>query len=147
VLPAICVKTNEPVSEDDLVRKNFHWCSPWVGLLIVLSGLLLILVYFVARKKCSLTFGLHPRLRRKYRRRVLLKVIATVLLFLAIPFSAALDLTAVPIIVMVLFLVAVVSLFIGNSPLSVVKYRKGLFWIKGFSHGYLSNFKPGATAP
>jgi hypothetical protein len=32
---------------------------------------------------------------------------------------------AASIFVMVLFLIAVVSLFVGNSPLSVVKYRKG----------------------
>ena len=142
VLPPVCVKTNRPLSDDDLVRKEFHWCSAWVGLLILLSGLLLILVYFVARRRCSLTFGLDPRVRRECRKRVLLKVVAAIVLFLAMPFSAALDVTIVPIVVIALFLVAVVSLFIGNSPLSVVKYRKGLFWIKGFSSEFLARFKP-----
>jgi hypothetical protein len=43
------VKTNQPVSEDDLVCRDLRWCSPWILLLILLSGLLLILVYFLAR--------------------------------------------------------------------------------------------------
>ncbi len=49
VLPPVCVKTNQPVSEDDLVCRDLRWCSPWILLLILLSGLLLILVYFLAR--------------------------------------------------------------------------------------------------
>jgi hypothetical protein len=28
VLPLRCVKTNRPVSEGDLLRKQFDWCSP-----------------------------------------------------------------------------------------------------------------------
>lgn len=142
VLPPLCVKTNQPVAEDDMVRRQFHWCSPWVGLLIALSGLILILVYFVARRKCTLTFGLDPRLKSKYRRRKLFKVVAAIALFVTLPFSAAANVTVAPFIVLVLFLVAIVSLFIGNSPLSVVKYRKGMFWIKGFSDDFLANFQP-----
>jgi hypothetical protein len=142
VLPPVCVKTNERVSENDLMRKDYHWCSPLVGLLVLASGLLLILVYFAARKKCSVTFGLHPRVRWKYRRRVLLKVVATIVLFLAIPYSATVDDTALPFLVMVLFLAVIVSFFIGNSPLSVVKYRKGMFWVEGFSREFLADFKP-----
>jgi hypothetical protein len=141
VLPPFCIKTNQPVSKDDLIRKQFYWCSPWVGLLIVLSGLLLIAVYFIARRRCSLTFGLHRRVRDKYRRRKIFKIVATIALFFAIPFSTAVDATVAPIIALVLFLIAVVSLFIGNSALSVVKYQKGVFWIKGFSEEFLANIK------
>jgi hypothetical protein len=139
VLPPICIRTNQPVSEGDMVCRQFHWCPPWVGLLIVLSGLLLIFVYFIVRKECSLTFGLDPRLRKKYQRRVLLKVVAAIALFFAMPFSVAIDVTVLPIIALVLFLVAIVSLFVGNSPLSVAKYRNGMFWIKGFSDEFLTN--------
>ena len=147
VLPPLCVKTNEPVSKDDLIRKRFDWCSPWIAFSIALGAPILILVYFIARKKCSLTFGLHPHLRRKYRRRMVFKVVATIALFFAIPFSATFDAIAVLIIVMVLFLVALVSLFFGNSPLSVVKYRKGAFWVKGFSREFLAEFAPGSVIP
>jgi hypothetical protein len=49
--------------------------------------------------------------------------------------------TSVTVIVLVLFLIAVVSLFFGNSPLRVVKYRNGVFWIQGFSEEFLANIK------
>ena len=136
-LPPICVKTSQPVPESALVCRHFHWCSPWVGLLVLLSGLLLVLVYFVLRKKCTITFGLQPHLRKKYHRRMLLKVVSAIVLFFAIPFSVAIEPTVLPIITLVLFLVAIVSLFIGNAPLSVVKYRNGMFWIRGFSDDFL----------
>jgi hypothetical protein len=58
VLPPVCVKTNQPVSEGDLVRKQFDWCSPWVALLLLVNVLVLLIVYFIVHKKCSLTFGL-----------------------------------------------------------------------------------------
>ena len=150
VLPPVCVKTNQPVSEDDLVRRRFYWCTPWIAILIAASGLLLILAYFLVRRKCSLTFGLHPRVRRKYRRRILLKAVAAIALFLAIPLAAGVDSAALIMTVSVLFLVAVVALFVGNSPLSVVKYREGMFWIRGFSGEFLANVVPGegwSTAP
>ncbi|HLA85693.1 MAG TPA: hypothetical protein VJL29_12955 [Thermoguttaceae bacterium] len=140
VLPPICVKSNQPVHQYDMVERHFYWCSPLVGLLILLSGPLLILVYFLARKKCSLTFGLHPELKRKYRKRMLLKVVAVIGLFFAIPFASSFESPAVVIIALVLFLVAVVSLFIGNSPLSVVKHHRGRFWIRGFSEAFLAKF-------
>lgn len=139
VLPAVCVKTNQPVSQEDLVEKRFYWCSPIVGLLIVVSGLLLMLVYFVARRKCLLTFGLQPKLRRKYRRRVIVKTVAVIGLFFAIPVSAESEVLMLT--VLVLFLIAVVSLFFGNSPLSVVKYRDKAFWIAGFSEEYLAEMR------
>jgi hypothetical protein len=143
VLPPFCVKTNRPVSEGDLVRKQFDWCPPWVAILIIVNLLILIVVYFLVRKRCLLTFGLDPRVRKGYRRRMLLKIAAAILLFLAIPVVSALEANGSPIatiIVLVLFLVAVVSIFIGNSPLSVAKHQKGMFWIKGFSKDFLQRF-------
>jgi uncharacterized protein YneF (UPF0154 family) len=143
VLPPLCVKTNQPVSQRDLVRKQFDWCSPWVALLILVNLLVLIIVYFIVRKRCSLTFGLAPQVRKAYRRRMLVKIAAVIALFFAIPFSAALDSNIAIVIVVVLLLAGIVALFIGNSPLRVTKYREGMFWIKGFSPEYLAGFKPG----
>ena len=145
VLPPVCVKTNQPVSQRDLVRKQFDWCSPWVALLLLVNLLVLLIVYFIVRKKCSLTFGLAPRIRRGYRTRMLVKIAIVIALLFAIPLSAALDSSVAIAISVVLFLVGVVSLFIGNSPLRVAKHREGMFWIKGFSPEYLASFKPGSN--
>ncbi|MCY2989988.1 MAG: hypothetical protein NTY19_19265 [Planctomycetota bacterium] len=132
------MKTNQPVSEADFKQRRLSFCPPIVGLLILLSGLLLILVYFIARKSCLITVGVSPSVRRKYRNRWIVKIVAVVVLFFAILFAAAIDSTPLIIIVFVLFIVAIVSLFIGNSPLTITKYRKGEFWVSGCSREFLA---------
>ena len=137
--------------EGELVRKQFYWFPPWV-MPFLFGGPLIILVCFLACRKCSLTFRLDSRLRKKYRRRVLLKTVAMLTPLFAIPLLASLSVrtnvilasivVVVEMILMVLFLVALLSLPMGNSPLSIVKYRKGMFWIKGFSDEFLASFKP-----
>jgi len=77
---------------------------------------------------------------------MLLKAVATIGLIVAGLFSAAVGANVVGIIALVLFFVAVASLFFGNSPLTVVKHRNGRFWIKGFSDEFLENFKVRSTA-
>jgi len=141
VLPPFCVKTNTAVQQPDVQQRRLSWCPPIVGLLILLSGLLLILVYFIARKQCMITFGLSPAIRKKYRNRRIFKIIAVIVLFFALPFTAAIDSTAVIVTVFILFLVAVISLFIGNSPLAITKHRKGEFWISGCSKEFLAHIQ------
>ncbi len=142
VLPPICVKTNRSVTERDMVSKQFTWCSPWWGLLILLSGLLLIIVYFLVRKKCTLTFGLDPSVKRKYRNRTLFKTVIAVGLFFAIPVVAGTNSTPAIAAALVLFLLAIVSLLIGNTPLSVANYRNGEFWLRGCSKEFLLMIQP-----
>lgn len=69
---------------------------------------------------------------------MLLKLAAAFALFWAIPLSFAIDDAAAPFVALALFLVAVVSLGIGNSPLRVVGFHKGMFWIRGFSDEFLA---------
>jgi hypothetical protein len=114
-------------------------------LLIFLNLLVLIIVYLIVRKRCVLTFGLDPRVRRAYRNRMLVEIAIAVALLFAIPLAAALDSAVVIATVVILFLIAVVALFIANSPLSVTKYREGMFWVKGFSAEYLASFSPDAA--
>jgi len=141
VLPPFCVKTSAAVQQQDIRQRRLSWCSPIVGLLILLSGLLLILVYFIARKHCTITFGLSPSVRKKYRNRRIFKFTAVIVLFLALPFTASIDNTAVIVTVFLLFLGSVISLFIGNSPLVITKYRKREFWIAGCSREFLSHIQ------
>ncbi len=144
VLPPVCIRTNQPVSEADMVRKDFYWCPPWVALLMLVSGCVLILVYFVARKRFTITYGLSPELRKSYRKWLMAKLLAVIGLFFAIPLSAGSEIGVF--IVLVLFLVAVVSLFIGNIPLSVANHRRGLFWVKGCSAEYLARLETEAVS-
>lgn len=138
VLPEFCIKTNVEVQPDDMQTRRFTWCSPILGLLILLSGLLLILVYFIVRKHCSITFGLSPEIRRKYRNRTLFKVVALIALFFAMPMAAAVDSTPLIIGVVLAFFGVLALLLLGNSPLKVRAFRNGEFWIDGCSPEFLS---------
>ena len=139
VLPPFCVKTNTAVQQQDIRQRHLSWCPPILGLLFLLSGLLLILIYFIVRKRCLITFGVSPAMRKKTRNRRIVRIIATIVLFIALPYTATIDNPAVTIAVVALLLVAVVSVFIGNSPLAITKHRKGEFWISGCSKEFLAH--------
>lgn len=144
VLPAVCVKTNQPVPTDDLAKEEFTWCTPWIGLLFVISGPLLILLYFLIRKRFALTYGLHPDYRKQRRKRTMIKSLVAVVLFLTMPFLAAIDNMVLIAIAVIALIVAVITIFVGNSPLSVTKHSEGRFWVKGFSPEFLARLE-GAT--
>jgi hypothetical protein len=141
VLPPFCVKTNRPVEPEDMTCRRLTWCHPLYALLILVSGLLLIILYFVVRKRCTITFGLSPEMRRRYRNRIILKLVAVIVLFFALPAAGAANSDVAIVIVGVLFLIAVFALFLGNSPLAVTAYDNGEFWIAGCSQEFLWRLK------
>lgn len=146
ILPPVCIKTNQPVSEADMVRRTFYWCSPWVALLILLSGCLVILAYFLVRKRFTITYGLAPDLRQRYRKWLIIKSLAATGFFVALLMAAGVDSPLAALVFLVLFVAAIVSLFIGNAPLSVVNHRRGMFWVKGCSNEYLAQLEGGFEA-
>jgi hypothetical protein len=137
VLPLFCVKTNEPLSESDMRKKSLTWCPPFVFIFFLFCGLLSILLYFILRKSCHVTYGLSPAVQRKYRTRLIVKSLIAAALFVALPLTAGFDDT-VSTVTIVLFLVAVIVLLVGNSPLSITNHQKGEFWISGCSSEFLS---------
>lgn len=143
VLPPFCVKTNEPVGPEDVKSKNYTWCTPLVALLFLVSGLIAIIVYFIIRKHCTITFGLSPEKRKMYRHRIIFKSIATVALFCAIPIAAANDNAPLIATVVILFIIALISLLVGNSPLTISSHRNGEFWVGGCSKEFLARLAQG----
>lgn len=133
VLPPICVKTGDPVADEDMLRKTYYWCPPLVLLLALVNLVLLAIVYFIVRKKCELSFGLDPHLRAKYRNRVVMKTLALVGLLVALPFAIATDRDILWMGVLFLLIVVVVWCCFGNAPLRIVKSKNARFWVKGVS--------------
>jgi hypothetical protein len=136
-LAPFCVVTNEAVADEDMRTKQYVWCPPWVLALILLNVLILLIGYLATRKKCVLTFGLHPDVRRKRRNRLFVKL-AVVLLFAGlIAVAVAFDNSDLIAVAGVLFGVALIVALIGNAPLRVVKHDNGRFWIRGCSAEFL----------
>jgi hypothetical protein len=136
-LPPICVLTNQPVTEDDMVRQEYYWCSPWYALLILGGLLLYVVFYLIARKQCILTYGLHPDMKRMYRKRVLIKSLVMIGFVIAFMAGAGANSGVVMGLTALGMFGALLSFFIGNTPLAVKKCKYGKFWIKGFSPEYL----------
>jgi len=145
-MPTICVLTNVPVREKDMVFTNLYWTPNSVAPWGLLGGLPLIFSYMVGREICSITFGLHPTIRRRKIFFTILKLIASMSLLAGSVCLAATDSRSSLIEpamwgFFILFLVSVVLIFVGNKPLRVVKYQAGMFWIKGFSQEYLDSLE------
>ncbi len=145
VLPLFCVKTNTPLSESNLRKKSLTWCPPYVFIFFLFCGLLSILMYFILRKQCSVTYGLSAEVRRKYRTWLIVKSLIAVALFVALPLTAGFDDT-VSTAAIVLFLVSVIAVLVGNSPLSITNHQKGEFWISGCSSEFLSRIEDQANS-
>jgi hypothetical protein len=144
VMPQRCVKTNQPVSERDMVLTNVAWCPKSVGLSALLGFPALIFAYFVGRELCTITYGLTPRLRYRNVFFILVKVLACFAFLAAAIYMAVFDSThwiiePLMFLFFVLFLLSVVVLFMSKQPLYVTAYRDGLFWLKGFSKEYLED--------
>ncbi len=141
-MPMVCVKTNRPVTEKDMVFTNLYWCPLWVAGLVLLSGCLLIIVYFLVRKECAITFGLDPNIRAKKVIATIVKIVLAIAMLgtsiaLAISDSVHWIIEPLSFTAFALFLIFVALVFLGNSPLRAVNYHDGMFWVKGFSPDYL----------
>jgi hypothetical protein len=141
-MPPRCIKTNQLVSERDMVLTNLTWCRNTIGLWGLLGAPWLVFAYFVGREICTITYGLSPRLRYRNVFFTLVKVLAcfsflAVAIYMAVFDSTHWIIEPLMFLFFVLFLVSVVVLFMSKQPLHVTDYRDGLFWIKGFSKEYL----------
>ncbi len=139
VLPRLCIVTCQPVTDDDMIRRNFYWCSPMWLLAIPFFGVLLVIVYFLVRRKCTVTYGIHPSVRRKFRRRFLLKAAVALMLLMAGIATLWIDPGDLAVVAWTLFGISIVALLLGNKRLEITKYQDNLFWVKGFAPEFLYN--------
>lgn len=139
-LPPICVRTAQPVTDADMVRKVFYWAPPWTALLIFFGGIIGLAAYFFLRKKCTITYGVHRSIRNKYRLRFVGKFLTMIALFFSI-FLVCTYLKNSPLaitLVFVAFFVSLIALVLGNRPIGIKNHMNGKFWFTGCSPEYLA---------
>ena len=148
LLPRRCIKTNSPVTDKDMTRREFYQFNAWWGLTIMLGVLMYVVLYYALRKKCVLTYGIAPEVRRRYTNRLLIKWLIAMSLFLGFLFSTASNSPTAIITMLCLFLVSLIILPFGNIPLTVKRWGDERFWIKGCGHEFLMSLSsdyPAAT--
>ncbi|WP_442484930.1 hypothetical protein [Aeoliella sp. SH292] len=138
VLPTRCVKTNQPTSPSEERRQTLYWAPSWIGILILVNLLILAIVYFVVRKGCDITYSESQELRATRRFRVLIASLACAGLFVGLIAGIVVESTVVVVVTILGILVGLITLLIvARAPVRPVKYKKGEFWIRGFSREYL----------
>ena len=146
-LPSFCVKTNAPITEDEIRVKAFTWYPRWVLALILLNLLIMLIAYLITKKTCILLYGLSPEVRARIRNRVAIKILITLaLLCVAIALTAS-DHASASLVAWLLFAVSLIVALLGNSTLWVVKHKDGVFWIRGCSDEFLARIANAAPEP
>jgi hypothetical protein len=144
-LPPYCIKTNQPVSERDMILTNLIWRSAAKDEFRYLVGFRL-MEYLVGSDQCQITYGLTPKLYRRRVYRFLIKILMTIALFAATLFFAVSEsrnrlIGPAMFVTFGLFTGSFVSIFLGNSLLQVVRKENEMFWVKGFSQEYLDSLE------
>jgi hypothetical protein len=132
VLPRRCIKTNRPVTEEEVKRKMLYWCTPWVYLALLLNLLVVLILYLVLRKKVPLDIPLSGEGRRLQRKRALIACGVAVLGIVCVMLPIWNDqLIGLILLGIVLVLGACIYANIKATLLRPVKLKNGEVWLAG----------------
>jgi hypothetical protein len=145
-LPQRCVKTNQPVTEDDVKRKAFYWCTPAIFFAILINLLVVIILHYVFRKKVMIDLPLSRQgqaIVTKNKIIAWLTFFAGLAMFIAGMVSAGNEAgSAMLMLIPVGLVVLLFGLAFGGRKgvaLRVVKLKNGNAWLAGASKEYLAS--------
>jgi hypothetical protein len=129
-----------------MVLANLGWTTSSSLIHIILGGAFFLLAAMSDRELCLITYGLNRKLRTKLVLYTILKILASIGLLFAtlwLTITTARNPLLNPLvwITFVLFCGSVLLVYVGNSPLRVVDFRNGMFWVEGFSPEYLDDLE------
>jgi hypothetical protein len=146
-LPDRCIKCNAP-AEGYRFSRNLSWHSPGWYLLIFVSLLIYILVYFLVRWQGRVTVGLCEQHRRKRKQAILWGWLSALggigLIVAAGTYSDTVRIGASPLIPIgfiggvVLVLGGLIGGMIGSQVLVPTRIDKNFIWLKKVSPDYLA---------
>lgn len=145
-LPSRCILTNDNVTEGKRRQVKIYWSSPALLLLLVVSPVIYLIVYYCVRKGCTLQYSISaPQLRRKrlftlgwFLTGLITMIGSITLIITASDSNTALGMGILGIIgCIVAFLVA--GYF--GSAFKIKKHTNGWFHLKGPCKEYLEVIK------
>lgn len=145
-LPHRCIKTNQPVTEDEVKRKALYWSTPAIFFAILINLLVVIILHYVLRKKVMIDIPLSRQGQAIVTKN---KIIAWsaffggFALFITGMVAAGNQAgTAMIMLIPVGLLVLLFGLAFGvrkGCALRVVKLKEGNAWLAGASKEYLAS--------
>lgn len=136
-LPMHCVKTNQAVSAADLKRKKLYWCTPFVFIAILLNLLIVIILYYIFRKKVQLDIPISPEGKRIIRKHAFISIGTALGGVLVVILGAAFTSTSSPafggLILLGVLLCLGGLIYAGRkaAALRVAKVKNGEAWLAG----------------
>lgn len=150
-LPLRCVKTNQPVDDDDYRVMHLAYMPTWLVILSIVMPIMLIASPFLMPRKCQIKVGYSTAARR---RNLLLKagllltcvfglIIVPIMMAIGSKEGALIAFAYLPLVSYPSF----VFLVLGTAPLVVHEQRQGLSWIRGCSPEFLASLSEPTLIP
>lgn len=126
--PERCYRCNDKT--DNTKELNVYHANPWIYLTILLSPLLTVIVYYIARKKFIVNLPICEK-HSKHRKRFDISMRVTfIVLIVALVVGLILDkMEIVGVAVILLLLLVLVS--IGGKIIAIVKRKDSKLWVSG----------------
>lgn len=140
ILPEICVKCGADAHNGKRFEKSLYYCNLLFFLTILINILVLIIVYFVARKKIDLSFSLCENCLIPYKRKRMVAALFWLATILSVVAGIALESSEFIIVFVILLIAAIVMNIVAGLPLRPSGHSKGLFTIKGAKQPFFDRF-------
>lgn len=141
-LPRRCVKTNQPVPDEEFKMRTLYWCTPWVFIAVLLNLLIALILYLVFRKKVRLEVPLSDAGRKVVNKHRWIAIGIAVVSIALIVAGVATEAYALIPLGVVGFLVAIVYSSFKGSLIRVTKLKDGYAWLAGASPEYVASLPP-----
>jgi hypothetical protein len=145
-LPQRCVKTNQPVTEDDVKRKALYWCTPTIYFAILINVLVVIVLNYVFRKKVMIDIPLSKQGQSMVRKNMIimwaLVLVGITLFVVGFLFADTQSGGAYVMLIPVGLLAMLFGIAFGNRKacaLRVAKIKDGQAWLAGAGREYLAS--------
>jgi hypothetical protein len=146
VLPLRCVKTNQPVSPDEVKKKTLYWCPPWAIIFVLLNLIIFFIIYLIVRKKVVVMIPLSREGRRKVNKHAFISA-GIALAGVAMIVMAAVDAKYIMLILVGILTILGALIYGGRKGtlLRIAKYNSVEVAFAGASREFLASLPPAGT--
>ncbi|MDD7987367.1 hypothetical protein PQO01_20640 [Lentisphaera marina] len=142
ILPKRCMITNEELKiSDKAIVKKLSWASPWIYLCILLNIIILLIVYFIVRKKLEITYYLKDEVNEQFKKKKnfhLCIAFASLISGIACIALAPPDIQGFGFLGILGFLIFLCVASAKGTHFTIKKFKNGKFYIKGVHPSYLN---------
>jgi hypothetical protein len=137
-LPLRCIKTNQPVSAQEVRRLTLEWIPPAVWLGLLATPVVFLALYFLFRRIVRVDVPLSAKGAALVRghRWMAIALLASAVALLVLGWSF--HLAALLFLATVVTVVAVITILVGSGALRLIRVEGEEVWLRGASRAFLA---------